>query len=163
LVSLRLSQNLCNLCQKARSIVGHCVILSFVFIHIPGGSFIFNIFLGERPASDLAEHMGEPPQLAQAGISNLRMSSAFSSFGAIRGQTLFRHFWFLDWGHGNLSRVRQPWRRLGCSGALPVPMICVGMRADQWPDCSAARRPPLYGRHNREGLVKGGARFGAYP
>jgi hypothetical protein len=32
---------------------GHFAMLPFVFIHIPGGSFIFNIFLGQSPVSDL--------------------------------------------------------------------------------------------------------------
>jgi hypothetical protein len=43
--------------------------LSFVFIQIPGGSFIFDIFLVPvGPVPDLQTHVGEPPQLVQAGI-----------------------------------------------------------------------------------------------
>jgi hypothetical protein len=64
-----------------------------------------------------------------------------------RSQPLFRHFRFLDSGRKSPSRVRQgqPWRRPSCSSALPVPMICVGMSADRWPDCRDARRPtPLW-------------------
>jgi hypothetical protein len=38
------------------------------FIHIVGSIFIFNIFMGQRPVSDLEKHINEPPQLAQAGI-----------------------------------------------------------------------------------------------
>ena len=38
----------------------------FVFIHIPGGSFIFNISMGQRPFSDLDQR--EPPQWAQIGV-----------------------------------------------------------------------------------------------
>ena len=63
-----LSRNLCILGQKARSILGHYVTHHFVFIHIPGGSFIFNIFMDQRPVSDLEKHIRAPPQLAQAGI-----------------------------------------------------------------------------------------------
>jgi hypothetical protein len=54
--------------QKARWIIGNYVTLSFVFIHIPGGSFIFNISMGKHPVSDLDQRFGEPPQWAQAGI-----------------------------------------------------------------------------------------------
>jgi hypothetical protein len=63
-----LSRNPRSFCQKTRSIIGHCVTSPFVFIHIPGGSFIFNISRPERPVSDPKKHIREPPQLAQAGI-----------------------------------------------------------------------------------------------
>jgi hypothetical protein len=63
-----LSRNPCIVCQKARPIIGHCVNLPFVFIHISGSTFIFNIFIDQRPVSDLEKHIREPPQLAQAGI-----------------------------------------------------------------------------------------------
>jgi hypothetical protein len=61
---------LCIFCQKVALIFGHCVIRPFVFIHIPGGSFIFNISLGERAVPDLDQRIGEPPQLTQVGIFN---------------------------------------------------------------------------------------------
>jgi len=60
--------NLCIFGQEARSIIGHCVTHHFVFIYIVGSIFIFNIFMGQRPVSDLEKHIREPPQLAQAGI-----------------------------------------------------------------------------------------------
>ena len=37
--------------QQVRWIIGQRVAIAFVFIYIPGGSFIFNISLGKRPAS----------------------------------------------------------------------------------------------------------------
>jgi hypothetical protein len=40
----------------------HVVIVSFVFMHIAGSIFIFNIFMGQRPASDLGQRVGGPPQ-----------------------------------------------------------------------------------------------------
>jgi len=36
----------------------------FVFIHIPGGSFIFNISTRQHPFSGLEKHIRKPPQLA---------------------------------------------------------------------------------------------------
>jgi hypothetical protein len=41
---------------------GHFVIVTCVFIHIAGSIFIFNISKGQRPVSDLEEHIREPPQ-----------------------------------------------------------------------------------------------------
>ena len=41
---------------------------AFVFIYIPGGSFIFNISRGQRPVPDLDQRVGDLPQLALAGI-----------------------------------------------------------------------------------------------
>jgi len=63
-----LSRNLCIFGQKAHPIVVHFVTHAFVFIHIPGSIFIFNIFMGERPVSDPEKQIRDPPQLAQAGI-----------------------------------------------------------------------------------------------
>ena len=37
-------------------------------MHIPGGSFIFNISKGQRIISDLEKHIPDPPQLAEPGI-----------------------------------------------------------------------------------------------
>jgi len=39
---------------------------SFVFIHIVGSTFIFNIFLLGQLPHHRERHMGEPPELAQA-------------------------------------------------------------------------------------------------
>ena len=39
--------------EKTLFCTGHFVIASCVFIHIPGGCFIFNISRGQRPVSDL--------------------------------------------------------------------------------------------------------------
>ncbi len=67
LVSPRLSRNPCSFGHKVVSIVVHFVNLAFVFIHIVGSIFIFNISLDQRPVSDLEKHIREPPQRAQAG------------------------------------------------------------------------------------------------
>ena len=68
LFSPRLSRNPCIIGQIAYSVVVHFVTLTFVFMHIVGSIFIFNIFMGQRPVPDLDQRVGEPPQLAQAGI-----------------------------------------------------------------------------------------------
>jgi hypothetical protein len=82
---LGLSRNLCistKKCARLLSIIaqlvhfrvkgvflaGHFVVVAFVFMHIPGGCFIFNISKGQLPVSDLEKHIRKPPQLAQAGI-----------------------------------------------------------------------------------------------
>jgi hypothetical protein len=56
----------CIFWPKTRFIIGHCVMRPFVFIHIPGGSFIFNISMGLRHFSDIDQR--EPPQWAQIGV-----------------------------------------------------------------------------------------------
>ena len=67
LASSRLSINLCVFINIVGSILFH-FLCPFVFIHIVGSTFIFNIFLlGQLPLG-LERHIGEPPQLAQAGI-----------------------------------------------------------------------------------------------
>jgi hypothetical protein len=38
-------------------------LLPFVFNNSSRSSFISNIFLGQRPLSDLDQHMGQPPHL----------------------------------------------------------------------------------------------------
>ena len=63
-----LPRNPCIVGQKADLIVVHFLTLTFVFMHIVGSIFIFNIFMGQRPVPDLDQRVGEPPQLAQAGI-----------------------------------------------------------------------------------------------
>jgi len=63
----RLSSNFFTFINLAGSIVLHSP-LTFVFKNIAGSPFIFDIFLGQRPVSDLDQHIGQPPQLAQAGI-----------------------------------------------------------------------------------------------
>jgi hypothetical protein len=47
---------------------GHFVIVAFVFMHIAGSIFIFNISKGQPPVSGPEKHIGEPPQLAKVGI-----------------------------------------------------------------------------------------------
>ena len=66
-----LSRNLCIFGQKARFIIGHVVNVAFVFMHIPGSIFVFNIFFGPSPISDLDERVGDPQQLTQVAIFRL--------------------------------------------------------------------------------------------
>jgi hypothetical protein len=44
---------------------GRFVTLSFVFIHIPGGSFIFNISWGYYLIPGLEKRLGELPHLVE--------------------------------------------------------------------------------------------------
>ena len=68
----------------------------FVFIYIPGGSFIFNIsLLGQLPPPGLERHMGETPRWAQAGIHHcLREHRGFvvrsHQDGVILGGSIYR-------------------------------------------------------------------------
>jgi hypothetical protein len=47
---------------------GHFVSVAFVFMHIPGGCFIFNVSKGQRHVSDSEKRIREAPQLAHAGM-----------------------------------------------------------------------------------------------
>jgi hypothetical protein len=67
LASPRLSRNPFIFKHSSRSMVFHFR-FPFVFNNSSGSLFIFDIFLGQRPFSDPDQHIGEPPQLAQAGI-----------------------------------------------------------------------------------------------
>jgi hypothetical protein len=51
---------------KAVFLAGQIVIVTCVFMHIPGSIFVFNISRGQLRRSDLEKHIGEPPQLLQA-------------------------------------------------------------------------------------------------
>jgi hypothetical protein len=53
---------------KAVFFAGHFVVVSFVFMHIAGSIFIFNISKGQPPVSDLEKHLSEPPPLVKVGI-----------------------------------------------------------------------------------------------
>jgi len=60
--SPRLSRNPFIFKHSSRSMVSS-FLLPFVFNNSSRSSFISNIFLGQRPLSDLDQHMGQPPHL----------------------------------------------------------------------------------------------------
>jgi hypothetical protein len=101
-------------------LAGQFVIVSFVFIHIPGGSFIFNIFKGQCPISNPEKHIREPPQWAQAGIFHplhehrffVQVSHQQSAISVQpqQSQIVHRQFWHLtpDTWHLPVLRVSTP-------------------------------------------------------
>jgi len=91
---------------KAVFLAGHFVIVAFVFIHIPGGCFIFNISKGQLPVSDPEKHIHEPPQLAQAGLARVARSHA------LHGQAVLH----------TLGALHPP------QGAPDAPTPCIGRR-----------------------------------
>jgi len=49
----------------------HFVVVSCVFIHIAGSTFIFNISKGKRPVSELEKDISDPPQWGVLGKSTI--------------------------------------------------------------------------------------------
>jgi hypothetical protein len=77
-------QNPCQFDVNVRHFVGHFVMPPFVFIHIPGSTFIFNIFWRWWcPMSDFLFVLGvaESPQRADVGAFPARHGQCLSSPG----------------------------------------------------------------------------------
>jgi hypothetical protein len=75
---------------------GHIVIVSFVFIHIPGGSFIFNISSRHRPVSDLESHIRKPPKagaLRESTIANRKSTISRRLQSSILGMSSILVSW----------------------------------------------------------------------
>ena len=115
----------------------------FVFNKPLGAIFIFNIFLGQRPVPDLDQDVGEPPQLAQAGVFHpLHEHGIFLLGSHQRGDILRRpdcssSFMSMSWvfavagtspgpARHRASPVPHPFPALGCRRGGVVLAVLVG-------------------------------------